>query len=118
MQDTESKLYFIKFLSEPRIRFKEVDDIINPAAIMHNKPYSYDELIENCHIAFFCRDRYKNFFATLANDLITILNDNERYGLNVPEDSIYPIVYHSDASNVTSLINEIVRESDARLVAS
>ncbi len=113
--DEPLNLLFFDFLSEPRIELKEKSNVVNPAAIMHNKPYSYDEPIDGSQIAFFCRSKYESFFQSLAEELISALSNQERYGLEIPSEKAKPIVYESNPLDLNSIVNEVIRKSNAKL---
>ena len=109
VSNTADLLYF-DFLSEPRIMLKSSFNIVNPAAIMFNNPYSYDEDIDGAQLTFSSRNKYKDFIETLAKDLIAILSDSERFGLEIPKNKQKPIEYSSNPSNVDLLVNEIAKK--------
>lgn len=110
-----SNLIIFRFLPEPRIALKMSNEIVNPIAVMYNKPYSYDEAIDGSQLAFFFRSKYKKQFKPIVKELVTILSDEKKYGLTIPKERSEIQTYGSDPKNLNSLINEVRRKVDAKL---
>ncbi len=95
-----------KWLPEPRIALKD-GHVINPAALMYNRPYSYDERIEES-LTFFARAKYVEFFEPIYRDLTEILCNEDRFGLNIPE--AYRRVKTIKEISVDDIVNHIISE--------
>ena len=108
-------IVFFDFLPEPRIMLRDSSTSIHPYTIAYRGPYSYDKPVDGSQIAFFCRENYKKYFGSLTKELTTVLENKDIYGLEIPKDRSEPIVYKTAPEDLASLVNEVTRETDAKL---